>query len=47
MSDLNFYGKGGGWRGGSSKRCLKRGGGFIEILKQGVKAKVVHRGKRF
>ena len=47
-------GRGGGWRGGSSERCLKWGGGGSlrdlpkNILKQGwVKAKVVRRGRGF
>ena len=45
-------GRGGGWGGGSSERCLKWGGGGSlrdlskNILKQGrVKVKVVHRGR--
>ena len=41
MYDQNVYGgRGGGWGGGSSERCLKWGGGghrgsFQNILKQG------------
>ena len=47
-------GKGGGWRGGSSERCLRWGGGEWGIIKGSfqkhlkntgwVKAKVVRRG---
>ena len=44
MYDQNFYGGGGGWRGGSSEGCFKWGGGGIKglrdlsrnISKQGV-----------
>ena len=56
MIKIFFWGggRGGGWGEGSSKGCLKWGGGvggsfrdhFKNILKQGwVKAKVVRRGE--
>ena len=53
MYDQNFYGGGGGWRGGSSEGCFKWGGGGGVIkgslqkhLKTGwVKAKVIRRGE--
>ena len=33
VEDQNFKGKGGGWGGGSSERCLKWGGGRWAVIK--------------
>ena len=34
MYDQNFYGgRGGGWEGGSSEGCLKKGGGAWGVIK--------------
>ena len=57
MYDQNFYGgRGGGWEGGSSERCLTWGGGVVRVIKGSsknilnrgwLKAEVVRRGRGF
>ena len=55
MYDQNFYGEGGGWRGGSSEGCFKSGGGGghkgispeTSQNRGWVKVKVVRRGRGF